>query len=90
MKLTSEEQQTLIHIALSGGKTRANSNHGKYNVLDQKGLTEVVSKGEAFSIHELTPVGIQAILNMPDDLQVDFFPLPTDIAKAKRIVESLK
>lgn len=90
MSLASEEHQVLIHIALRGGKARAHWNHGKYNALDQKGFTEVVSKGEIYHTHKLTPAGIEAILNMPDNLQVDFFPLPQDIARAKEVVGKLK
>jgi hypothetical protein len=90
MNLASEEHQTLIHIALKGGKARAHWRHGKFNALDKAGLTEVVSKGEIYTTHKLTPAGIEAVLNMPDDLEVDLFPLPIDIARAKRIVGELK
>ena len=39
MRSASEEDRTLIHIVLRGGKARAHWNHGKYNVLDRAGLT---------------------------------------------------
>lgn len=90
MRFASEEHRTLIWIALKGGKARAHYNHGKFNELDRKGLTEVVSKGEIYYTHKLTPAGIEAILNMPDDLQADMFPLPQDIAKAKQVAGKLK
>ena len=90
MTLTSESDRTLIWIALKGGKARAHWRHGKFNELDRAGLTEVVSAGEIYHTHKLTQAGIAAILNMPDDLQADIFPLPQDIAKAKRIAEDLR
>ncbi len=90
MRSASEEDRTLIWIALKGGKARAHWNHGVFNTLDQKGLTEVVSKGKIYHTHKLTTAGIEAILNMPDNLQADFFPLPQDIAKAKQVVGKLK
>ena len=89
MRHASERDSTLIWIALKGGKTRAHHNHGKFNALDRVRLTEVVSKGEIYHTHKLTQAGIKAILNMPDDLQADMFPLPQDIAKAKEIVRGL-
>ena len=90
MRIASEFDRTLLWIALKGGKARAHYNHGKFNELDQMGLTEVVSKGAIYHTHKLTPAGIEAVLNMPDDLQADFYPLPHDIAKAKAIVGKLK
>ena len=90
MRTASEEHSTLIWIALRGGKARAHWRHGKYNALDRAGLTEVVSKGEIYHTHKLTAAGIEAVLNMSDDLGADFFPLPSDIAKAKAMVRGLK
>ena len=90
MKIASEADSTLIWIALKGGKARAHWRHGKFNELDRKGFAEVISKGEIYHTHKLTQAGIDAILNMPDDLQCDFFPLPQDIAKAKQVVGKLK
>jgi hypothetical protein len=77
MRTASEEHQTLIWIALKGGKARAHWRHGKFNALDKAGLTEVVSKGEIFHTHKLTVAGIEAILALPDDLEADFFPAAT-------------
>jgi len=44
MRHASEQDQTLVWIALKGGKARAHWRHGKFNELDKKGLTEVVNK----------------------------------------------
>jgi hypothetical protein len=90
MTLTSEETGALVWIALKNGKARAHWRHGKFNALDQKGLTEVIRKGEIFHTHKLTQAGILAVLALPDDLGADFYPLPRDIAKAKMIVAQLK
>ena len=90
MKIASDEHRTLIWIALKGGKARAHYNHGKFNALDRAGLTEVVSEGKVYHTHRLTSAGKTAVLNLPDDLQADFFPLPQDIAKAKAIVSQMK
>lgn len=90
MRIASEEHQTLIHIALKGGKARAHWNNGAFNRLSRMGLSEIVNEGKVYRTHKLTPAGIDLILSMSDDLNVNIYPLPEDIAKAKKIVRGLK
>jgi len=90
MRSASEHDRTLIWIALKGGKARAHWNHGAFNRLDEMGLSETVSRGKVYHTHKLTRAGIEAILSLPDDLQADLYPLPSDIAKAKEIIRGLK
>ena len=90
MRLASEQDKALIWIALKGGKARAHWNHGKFNALAKAGLTEVIRKGDFYHTHRLTRAGIEEVLNLPDELQCHWFPLPADIAKAKQTVRELK
>lgn len=90
MRTASEQDRTLIWIALKGGKARAHWNHGAFKRLDEAGLSETIKRGQIYHTHKLTLAGIQAILALPDDLEADLYPLPSDIAEAKEIVRGLK
>ena len=88
--LDKTQIRTLVEIAQKGGKRRAMWNHRRWNDLERLGLTEVTNRGKVYHTHRLTSLGIQHVLALPDDYSADFYPLPSDIAHAKRWARYLR
>jgi hypothetical protein len=89
--LDQYEISVLVTIALADGQYRAMSNYETFRSIEHKGLTTVVNRVDVYNAHKLTPAGIQAVLDLPDDYKPKsgFYPIASDIQKAKAIVRGL-
>ena len=89
--LDQYEISVLVTIALAGGQYRAMSNYETFRSIEHKGLTTIVNRVDVYNAHKLTPAGIQAVLDLPDDYKpkTGFYPIAIDVQKAKAIVRGL-
>lgn len=89
-KLTKEQIEALVTIALRGGKRLAHWNYKRFNQLAEKGLTKVTNKGKVYNTHQLTEAGYEAIMSLTDADASDIYPRVGDIQHAKRWVKYLR
>ena len=91
MTLDQYEISILVTVALAGGQYRAMWNYETFRSIEHKGLTTIVNRVDVYNAHKLTPAGIQAVLDLPDDYKPKsgFYPRAGDVQKAKAIVREL-